>query len=589
MAITDQDLGYLIERARDASAERASRHHAFEQIVRRFQDLAVAYACARLRDAALAEDAAQDAFLLAWERLGQLREPAAFPAWIRRLILTQCNRRLRGKRLQLRPEDEARAVADRYDTAAEAEASDDATLVRIALAQLAPNDRVVLILFYGSERTHEEIAAWLGIPVTTVARRLAHAKRRLRRQTLTALSGGFRAQQKAATDTFVVELSSRLRPAEPDDAASIRSLASHLGLERVPKIAPPVPCAYVVEDPASRRPIAYAAAVQTIFKPIYDLQLAIGADALKRHAGDVLVARVVQELVACDAITLQHRTSARHAAVTEFLLSRGFQVIERAEDWRRGATPGSLAPLRRSRGVWEFKGIEALSLEPVLFDAALELLTETCADLPGGPEMLPIHPDRLRRSLRMQTHGVLALAHGTLQGLTTSSPDDLVLGGARINIMAVRKNQRREGVATVLLARLLAQCGAVPARLVAATTPELRSWLTRCGFVQVADTVLLERLLRKTVPLASKQLDEFVGRYVTTAPRECPLMIEIERHGDALVSKSRDMRDFLLAASDSEFFTRHHYGRGRFDRDSSGRVVRLVCTEGPWEFVAIRA
>jgi len=48
------------------------------------------------------------------------------------------------------------------------------------------------------------------------------------------------------------------------------------------------------------------------------------------------------------------------------------------------------------------------------------------------------------------------------------------------------------------------------------------------------------------------------------------------------------MRDLLLASSESEFFTRHHDGRGRFERDAAGRVARLVISEGPQDFVAIR-
>ena len=103
MAKTNPTLGTLIELARDGSAAMPERHQAFEEIVRRFEHLVAACAYARLRDPALAEDAAQDTFLLAWQCLDQLREPAAFPGWIRRLVLTQCHRRLRGTRLELRP------------------------------------------------------------------------------------------------------------------------------------------------------------------------------------------------------------------------------------------------------------------------------------------------------------------------------------------------------------------------------------------------------------------------------------------------------------------------------------------------------
>jgi sigma-70-like protein len=99
-------------------------------------------------------------------------------------------------------------------------------------------------------------------------------------------------------------------------------------------------------------------------------------------------------------------------------------------------------------------------------------------------------------------------------------------------------------------------------RLVAPTGADLTAWLASQGFVQVADRLLLERLLRKTVPIA--------------------------QHGDGLIGKTRDMRDLLLASSESEFFTRHHDGRGRFERDETGRVARLVIREGPREFIANR-
>jgi hypothetical protein len=150
----------------------------------------------------------------------------------------------------------------------------------------------------------------------------------------------------------------------------------------------------------------------------------------------------------------------------------------------------------------------------------------------------------------------------------------------------VRKNRRREGVATAMLARLLARHGGTAARLVAPAGPDLTAWLVHSGFVRVADTLLLERLLRRTVRVAPELLNEYVGRYVVDAFPGAPIVIE--RHGDSLISKSRDMRDVLLAASESAFFTRHHYGHGRFERDQTGRVARMVCIEGQREFVAIR-
>ena len=171
------------------------------------------------------------------------------------------------------------------------------------MSQLAAGDRLVLVLFYGCERSHAEIGEWLGVPPTTVARRLAHAKRRLRRHALDAVSGSLRARN--GRETFLVELSARMRRVEPADAADIAGLARGLGFEGAAGAAAAAPsCAFLAEDPASGAPIAYAAALPTIFRPIYTLQLAIGEEALRRHAGDVLLTEVLEHLVARDAITL---------------------------------------------------------------------------------------------------------------------------------------------------------------------------------------------------------------------------------------------------------------------------------------------
>jgi RNA polymerase sigma factor (sigma-70 family) len=588
MASTDPSLGPLIALARDGSAPTRERHHAFAEIVRRCEDLVFACAFARLHDPALAEDAAQDAFLLAWQRLDQLREPAAFPGWIRRLTLSQCHRRLRSARLRLRPADEASELAAATDPAADVQRAADASLVRLALAQLAPADRLVLVLTYGCERSQAEIADWLGVPVTTVARRLAHAKRRMRRHAVEALAGRLRACRHARED-FVVDLAARMRAAAPADAAGLANLAAGLGLEPTLGVGGSSPsCAFLVEDPASGAPLAYAAALPTAFRPIYSLQLAIGEEALARHAGDVLLTEVLEDLAARDAISLQHRVAARHAAVVAFLGARGFEVVERAQDWRLhdGAPPATVAAPEAAADAWELGDVEELSRDAALFASALELLTETLADDPTERAFLPIHPDMLRRGLRWQTDGVAAIRGARVDGLIAASADDVVPHALRLRMVVVRKAERRRGLARAILARLRAGRSGAPLRLVAPAAGDLAAWLGACGFVQVSDMLLMERLLRKTVAIAPELLDDYVGRYLAAAYPDSPILIE--RHGDSLISKARDMRDVLLASSPTEFFTRHHYGWGRFERDESGRVARLVYRDGPRELVAMR-
>src|SRR5918993_5243566 len=92
-----------ISRASDTGSSLSARHEAFAELVNRFQDMAFACAYAVLGDAYLAEDVAQESFVAAWQKLHQLREPGAFPGWFKRIVLTQCNRLTRAKRLQLVP------------------------------------------------------------------------------------------------------------------------------------------------------------------------------------------------------------------------------------------------------------------------------------------------------------------------------------------------------------------------------------------------------------------------------------------------------------------------------------------------------
>src|SRR5919199_2412943 len=87
-------LESLILRARGGDAG------AYAAVVWRFQDMAVGYGYALLRDFQLAEDAAQEAFLEAYRNLDKLREAAAFPGWFRRIVFKHCDRLTRGLRLE---------------------------------------------------------------------------------------------------------------------------------------------------------------------------------------------------------------------------------------------------------------------------------------------------------------------------------------------------------------------------------------------------------------------------------------------------------------------------------------------------------
>ena len=197
------DVGLLIDRARSARAARAEKAHAFGEVVRRFQDLAFACAYAVLGDFHLAEDAAQEAFVVAWRHLDQLRAPAAFPGWLKRIVLTQCNRLTRGKRLDTVALD---AVGDLPaadpDPAAAYEARERQARVLAAIQDLPEHERMVTLLFYIGDYSQAEIAAFLDAPLTTVKKRLFSARQRLRERMLDMVRETLRERRPSRNEQF---------------------------------------------------------------------------------------------------------------------------------------------------------------------------------------------------------------------------------------------------------------------------------------------------------------------------------------------------------------------------------------------------
>jgi len=171
----------LVLKARDSNATLAEKHDAFCELVRMFQDMAYACGYAVLGDFCLAEDAAQEAFISAWQKLRQLRQPEAFPGWFRRIVLTECNRLTRGQRLRTVSLDAGLNLHAHHPDPQSAIEKDELTETTFAAIKKLPlNERMVVVLFYVSEHSHSDISAFLNVPLTTVAKRLYSARVRLR-------------------------------------------------------------------------------------------------------------------------------------------------------------------------------------------------------------------------------------------------------------------------------------------------------------------------------------------------------------------------------------------------------------------------
>ena len=173
----------LVIRASAPDGEADEKLAAFGQLVRRFQAMACGQAYSILGDFHLAEDAAQDAFIQAYRNLGDLREPAAFPGWLRRIVFKQCDRITRRK--PGRPGSLACGTSESSrepDPAGEAQRQEMAERVLAAISSLPTRERTVATLFYVNGYSQKTIAEFLEVPVSTVNNRLHASRKRLRRR-----------------------------------------------------------------------------------------------------------------------------------------------------------------------------------------------------------------------------------------------------------------------------------------------------------------------------------------------------------------------------------------------------------------------
>jgi RNA polymerase sigma-70 factor, ECF subfamily len=151
----------------------------FERLYRRHHARIYAV-CLRLHaDEGLAEDSLQEAFVRAWQRLGEFRGDAGFATWLHRIAVNTALGRLRssGRRdrgLQVLGDDEWQSLA--------ATPTDDALALDLeaAIARLPSGARVVFVLHDVEGFTHEEVASMTGLDVGTSKSQLHRARRLLR-------------------------------------------------------------------------------------------------------------------------------------------------------------------------------------------------------------------------------------------------------------------------------------------------------------------------------------------------------------------------------------------------------------------------
>ncbi len=212
-------------------AAKADVPGAFDQLVLRFQDMAVATAYGWLRDPQQAEDAAQEAFVEVVRNLDRLEEPAAFPGFLRTVVRKHCDRRTRGRKLEVpvaEPGSTAAAPAPIADAALAA--AEERAQVRAALEGLPAGERLVVALHYLAGLTQTEVATWLELPLSTVKKRLHSARGRLRDTMETLMQETFDAIRPSRSSLFsdTIRLFLAIREGDVDLVAELLERDSSL-------------------------------------------------------------------------------------------------------------------------------------------------------------------------------------------------------------------------------------------------------------------------------------------------------------------------------------------------------------------------
>ena len=131
----------------------------------------------------VADELAQDAFVLAWRRIGEFRGEARFSTWLHRIAYRRflMYRRGQASRVEIVAPGEPEVAMAGAGGASDVDVDVARRLdVERTLARLPDMQRLALIHCFQLDLSHEEAAGVLGLPVGTLKSHIARGKARLR-------------------------------------------------------------------------------------------------------------------------------------------------------------------------------------------------------------------------------------------------------------------------------------------------------------------------------------------------------------------------------------------------------------------------
>ena len=596
-----KDVDKIVLRAADPNNSSAARREAFSELVIRFQDMAFGCAFAVLGDVYLAQDTAQEAFVVAWQKLAQLREPAAFPGWFKRIVLTQCNRLLRCKRLQMVPL-EAGATASTGDPGPHFSAERQQLLTRVlqAINALPENERLVTTLFYVNGYTQADIGEFLEVPVSTVNKRLYSARQRLKGSVVGLVKDDLHKQRPSRDTKFSNQVNTKLRAFNDPDWPTVSAIASaragndtpgyELWINRRQKFDESrfFRRQYVVED-ANKQIIAYGAVEQSVYLPKYRVLLLADPQWLKQGVGNLLLDQLAEDLREAKAITVSCRQYASETELIELLKSRGFVEVSRVFDLRinvAAADVSLFAPLRKQiedQGILISTFADERVRDPRCVEKLYELTTLLSQDDPARGQIVPAEYNAREALMWLEMPYVIPDAyfiakHGDeYVGVSDVSLFEALPRGLTQGFTGVKREYRRRGLATALKVCGIAYAQSHGYQIIQSfNKPEqvgIRALNEKLGFEVMFEYVSLEKCLRDVAVVDPQNYDGFIGHYRDDKRPDLEMVVRNE--AGRLTMECIGQKVQLFPMSETSFFVKQFYGEVTFHRDERGEIDYL--------------
>ncbi|GAB5561909.1 MAG: sigma-70 family RNA polymerase sigma factor [Synoicihabitans sp.] len=206
---------------------------AFGQIVERYQRLLCSLAYSAVGNLSESEDIAQEAFITAWQKMSDLKDPAKLRPWLCGIVRFKASRsRRKDAREPVRGADELDALNEQSDD----EPSVPDTTIREeeqailwhALEQIPEKYREPLVLYYREHQSIEHVAVELDMKEDAVKQRLSRGRKMLKEQAMSFVEGALSRSTPGKLFTVGV-LSALATISPPAKAAGIGAAAAAVG------------------------------------------------------------------------------------------------------------------------------------------------------------------------------------------------------------------------------------------------------------------------------------------------------------------------------------------------------------------------